>query len=75
MTTQINWQATGVTGCNIHGSNDDAWICTGAACANDSHTSTAITAQTTYTLSCAVSGQPNIVKSTTVNVTPIYQEQ
>lgn len=67
--TQISWSAANVSSCSVSGNNGDSW--TGAS---GSQFSSAIIAQTVYTLSCTGLDGSTFVQSTIVNLIPIFQE-
>lgn len=73
--TDVSWNATSINSCVVTGTNGDEWSCTGSACTNRTEESRPITTQTTYMLTCAVTSQPNIVKTVTVNILPVFIEQ
>lgn len=74
-TTLLEWNAASVLSCVVTGTNGDRWTCSGSACANNSRESSAISTQTTFMLSCDVENAPDIVKTTTVNIVPVFIEQ
>ncbi|TSC86211.1 MAG: hypothetical protein G01um10148_717 [Parcubacteria group bacterium Gr01-1014_8] len=73
-TTEVSWISSGITSCTVTEDNPDitdAWSGT-----SGTQTSSAISTQTTYTLSCTKSsGGVFLPKPTaTVNIIPIFQE-
>jgi hypothetical protein len=71
--TQVHWSVANAEGCTVTGTNGDSW--TGLISPTNGKTSRPITAQTTYTLSCAAYGSnPPVNESKTVNVVPVYKE-
>ena len=88
-TTSITWRVENVTSCTVTGSNGDgaggAWSCAGSACNTPiTRTSSIISAQTIYTLHCAiipgavnVNGTPAVWadQTATVNIVPGFNEQ
>ena len=74
-TTQVSWRAGNVTSCNIIGTDGEHWNCSGASCdATTTETTTAIIAQTTFTLSCAALDGSSPNKSVTVTIVPKFIE-
>lgn len=75
-TTLIRWEASGVSSCSITGSNGDALPASGETLPVPGEaTTSAIRAQTTYTLSCTEAGTGNTETAiATVNVLPVFQE-
>ena len=67
-TTQISWTTSGVTSCTVAGSNGDSWTGT-----SGTQTTSPITQQTTYTLSCG--GEYGTFTDTEiVNIIPVFEE-
>jgi hypothetical protein len=77
-TTSISWQSTNMKKCTVDGNNGDHWPASSSDPALQSpvggETSTPITAQTTYTLSCL--GLDGVTKSqpVTVDIVPTFCE-
>lgn len=68
---QIVWSSVGTTACTVTSSNGNSW--TGVTGTQNSNP---INAQTTFTLTCTARGTgASIVKTATVNVLPIFDEQ
>ncbi len=71
--TQVHWNVSNAQSCTVQGTNGDSW--TGLSSPTNGETSSPITAQTTYSLSCqAYAGNPNVDESMTVELTPRYEE-
>lgn len=66
---QISWSTANVSACTVSGTNSDSW-----SGASGSQLSSAITAQTVYTLSCTGLDGSTLNQSTTVNIIPQFQE-
>ena len=74
-TTQIHWNVDNVTSCSLSGTNGDSW--TGLSSGPAGKTSSVITGQVTYTLTCAAYPgvtPPTLSESATVNVIPVFEE-
>ena len=72
-TTQVTWSSSHVSSCRVFENNshiNDAW--TGAA---DTKTSSPITQQTTYTLSCTGTDGSTLTQSATVRIVGIWKEK
>lgn len=67
-TSVISWSASNVTSCTMNGPGISASGVTGSA------TTPAITAQSTYTLSCVVTGLGTVSRSVTVGLVPKFEE-
>ena len=75
-TTDISWQAENVKSCTVAGTNGDTWSCSGNTCnATTTEQSSAIQAQTTYTLSCTGLDGSSLEGTAIVNVVPSFEEQ
>ncbi len=71
---QVYWNVSNAQSCTVRGSNGDSW--TGLSSPLTGATSSPITSQTTYTLTCLAYGSnPNVSQTQLVNVTPLYQEK
>lgn len=75
--TTIRWEASAVSSCSVTGTNGDSLPAEGQTLPIPGEAlSTAITGQTTYTLSCIESETGATETATaTVNILPIFQEQ
>ena len=76
-TVVITWSAADVTSCTVSEDNPnitDSWSCDGSACVYQSQTSSAISQQTTYTLSCTGIDDETYVDTVTVDVIPVFEE-
>ncbi|MDO8522100.1 MAG: hypothetical protein Q7S08_02315 [bacterium] len=74
-TTQVHWEVSNVTSCTVTGTNGDSW--TGLSSGASGQTSSAITGQTTYTLTCAAYAgvtPATLSEIQTVNIIPIFEE-
>ena len=78
-TSQISWSAQSVSSCSVSGTNGDGsgWSCASqSSCAATSTAqSSAITAQTTYTLSCQGQNGSTFTRKAIVSIAPTFQEQ
>lgn len=74
--TTIRWEASGVSSCTVSGSNGDSLPAEGQTLPIPGEAlTTAITAQTTYTLSCIEEDSGTTETAiATVNVLPVFQE-
>lgn len=70
--SQVHWSATNVDSCRVSGSNGDSW--NGISSPVGGSTSSAIVAQTIYTLTCQ-SNQGVKVKTAVVNTLPTWRER
>jgi hypothetical protein len=71
-TTLVNWSAEDVESCTVQGDNGDNWSGTKSPVGGE--TSSPITGETTYTLSCLdADGTPH-TKQATVRIIPTFQE-
>ena len=70
-TVTLNWSATGTESCSIGGSNSDSWILVGQSGAV---VTSAISEETSFTLTCEKTGGGIEQKSVTVKITPSFQE-
>jgi hypothetical protein len=74
-TSNISWNASGVSACSISGTNGDNWSCTGGACAaTTTERSSIIQSQTIYSLSCTGLDASTLKQSVTVSVVPNFCE-
>jgi hypothetical protein len=72
-TVSVYWNVSNAQSCTVTGTNGNSW--SGLSSPSTGETSSPITTQTTYTLSCQAYGtSPNVVESQTVNLTPVYKE-
>jgi hypothetical protein len=79
-TTQVSWNISNVQSCTVTGTNKDGTGNNTTGLWNTlsgTKTSSAITGQTTYTLSCVPDdpAAPLFTQSTTLNVVPTYREK
>ncbi|MBI4080090.1 hypothetical protein HY414_02610, partial [Candidatus Kaiserbacteria bacterium] len=72
-TTNLHWSASNVTSCSVQGENGDQFSGT-ISPEPEGQTSSPITEQTTYTLSCEDEDGNTLTQSATVNVNPIWSE-
>jgi hypothetical protein len=72
-TTQVNWSAQNVRSCTVTAPNGDTW--TGVQSPLGGKTSRAITAETTYTLSCIDLNGSTLTKAATVRILPTWRER
>ena len=75
-TTNLYWNAQEAASCSLSGTNGDSW--TGTSSGSGGRTSSAITAQTMYTLICeALPGvlPAEVTQTQTVNIIPVFEEQ
>jgi hypothetical protein len=71
--TNVSWEVANVSSCSVSGTNGDSW--TGLT---GTKVSGAINAQTVFTLTCTAlsgSGAPNVTRTATVNIVPVFQEK
>jgi hypothetical protein len=72
-TTKVNWSATGVTSCAVTAPNGDSW--NGLESAVGGETSSPITAEMTYTLSCLDLDGSTQTRQATVRILPSWRER
>jgi len=74
-TTSVYWNVSNSTSCTVTGTNGDSW--SGGFSGSAGRTSSPITSQTSYTLSCAgFSGAApsSITETVNVNIIPVFEE-
>jgi hypothetical protein len=71
-TTKVNWSAQNVQSCTVTAPNGDTW--SGLQSAIGGETSSPITAETRYTLSCTDLNGTTHTKTATVRIIPTFQE-
>jgi hypothetical protein len=70
--TNVSWEVRNVSSCSVSSTNGDSW--TGLT---GTKVSGAINAQTVFSLTCAAlagSGAPNVTRTATVNIVPVFEE-
>jgi hypothetical protein len=72
-TTKVNWSAQNVESCTVSGENGDSW--NGVQSPVGGETSSPITTQTTYTLSCIDVDGATLTKQATVRIIPSWRER
>jgi hypothetical protein len=72
-TTTVLWNVTNVSSCSVSGTNGDSW--SGASSGASGQTSSEITQQTIYTLTCTALDSSSVNESATVNLLPVFQER
>ncbi len=72
-TTKVNWSSTNMTSCTVTATNNDTW--SGLESPIGGETSSVISQETTYTLSCMGLDGVSKQKQATVNIVPVFNEQ